>query len=381
MSDMRMIAFLLAAATLGVGSRVTAQSRAGASDSLLRRVLTLDSVLVDQRRTFDSLRRSLVRPASGVAVSVGPVRVLAPAELESRVRRAAGLAAALVAAAADSGITARVASHVSIVTPDSARALFGMSPVLLLRPDTTRTWVSARVSAPATATSAQLADHLITFAERFALEGADSVLAGWVMRGRVPLRPSADEELRDVYVEMATAGSAAVRQCRAGDAASCLDVLGVDSLPGTRLERWYAEADYRDLLRRAAPPADDSVAVSAWIRCRRGGDPAACIAAVRALPADRIPLPLGASARFTFLRDVLDAGGRGAYERLRVTDGSLAARFAHAANRPLDVVTRRWLDRVEEARPGRMQVTPTVALASLGWCGALLAVAILRRRS
>lgn len=379
MSDMRTFFLLSAACTLGWVAPLPAQSHTAPPDSLLRRVWSLDTLVTQQRRVLDSIQKALVRSLPGVAVHAGPVNVRTTAGLESRVREAAESVARLAAAIGDSMVITRIAAHTAIVAPDSARALFGMSPVLLLRSDTGRAWSTARERAPVTATAAQLAARLTGFAEQFALQGSDSALSAWVMVGRVPLRAPTPEAMADAYVELATVESAVVRRCTAGDVASCLDALGIDSMPGTRLERWYAPTDYRALLRHVAPPADDSVAVAAWLRCRRASDQAACIVAVRALPAGRLPLPLSGSIRFSFLREVLRTGGPGAYDRLFTSSGPLDGRLTHAANGSLGAVTHQWLAAVGRARPERMRVTPPLVVASLGWCGALIAIALARR--
>lgn len=377
---MRAISLLFVAPSVAAVAPLAAQSSATTSDSLLRRIWALDTEVLARRRVLDSVRRAVVRPLPGAVVRVGPVNVRTTTDLEPRVRRAAESVARLAAATGDSTVAARIAGHTSIVVADSAHALFGMSPVLLLRADTGRRWSAARQTAPVTATSAQLADRLMTFAEQFALQGADSALSAWVMVGRVPLRPPTAEALADAYIELATVESAVVRRCAGGHMASCLDALGIDSMPGTRLERWYAPADYRALSHRTTPPGD-SVAVAAWLGCRRMADQSACIVAARALPEAQVPLPLSASTRFIFLREVLRLGGPGAYDRLLASRGTLDVRLARAAKRPLDAVARQWLDGIDRARSERMRVTPPLALASLGWCGALIALALVRRGS
>jgi hypothetical protein len=165
------------------------------------------------------------------------------------------------------------------------------------------------------------------------------------------------------------------------DVASCLDVLGIDSLPGRRLERWYAPQDYRALLRIVAPGREDSAAVVAWIRCRDDRDETACRAAASALPNDRVPMPLSALARHAFLRDVLDAGGRGAYDRLLGAPGTIRERLTVAANEPLDSTVARWLESVERSRQDRMRVPAGLIVASLGWTAAFLSLALFRRTS
>jgi len=96
---------------------------------------------------------------------------------------------------------------------------------------------------------------------------------------------------------------------------------------------------------------------------------------------DRVPTPLSATARVTFLREVLEAGGPDAYGRLVTTDGSVRTRLTRAADVPLDTVVRRWRALISESRPERRRLRPGLVVASLGWSGALLGLALIRRGS
>ena len=302
------------------------------------------------------------------------------AAMEPRVREAVDSVSGLIERRGGPALAPRVATHTPMVVPDSTRAMFGMLRVIAFVPDTGRRSASiARRPIPATATASQIADGLASMVEQFALQGADSALAAWVMLGRVPLRPASAAEAADMYFELATIASAALRRCRTEDSASCLDVLGVDSLPGTRLARWYAPDDYRRLLAIVAPPREDSVAVAAWLQCRENRDETACVAAANAIPDSRIPPPLSATARVMFLREVLEAGGPAAYGRLMSASGSVRGRLEYASGQPLDTIVRRWRARIEHARPDRMRLQPGLVLASLGWTGLLLGLTLARR--
>jgi hypothetical protein len=273
-------------------------------------------------------------------------------------------------------------NHVLMVTRDSTRGMFGMRPLVALYSDTTGRWSAiGRSQAPANPSVDEITAGLATMVEQMAMQGADSAFAAWLMVGRIPLRAATEREQADRYIELATIESAAVRRCRTGDVASCLDMLGIDSLPGGRLNRWYAPEDYRSMLRTVSPPREDSVVVAAWIRCRDSRDDEGCRVAATALPNDRVPLPVSASARLSFLRGVLDAGGPGAYDRLLGGTGAVRARLTSAAAEPLDATVTRWIDRVERSRPERMHLPPTLIIASLGWTAAFLALALIRRTS
>ena len=354
--------------------------RAG-TDPLLRRIRELDSAMIARSRSVDSLRRSLVRPVPHVEVRVGTLRVLSDSALAPTLRLALDSVAAQVDRRGGVLLPSRIASHWMMAIRDSLPSPFGARPIVALVADTTRRWGVGRVQTPASPTAEQLAAGLATLVEQLALQGADSSLTAWVMLGRVPLRGPTVTESADQYIELATSESSAIRRCRTRDVSSCLNALGVDSLPGQRLERWYAPEDYRSLLRTVAPAREDSAAVVAWIRCRDDRDLDACRTAALSLPDDRIPMPLSASARQAFLREVLDAGGPGAYDRLLTGVGTTRTRLAAAAGEPLDSTVARWLRRVERSRPNRMRMRPGMIIASLGWTAAFLSLAVFRRTS
>jgi len=313
---------------------------------------------------------------------VGVLHIRTEPRLEPRVRAAAQAVTTLIDQRGGTTVAKRASAYVPTITRDSAWSMFGTVPVIAINADTARRWsMIGQRHVPSRASAAELADGLAAIVEQFAMQGVDSALAAWVMLGRAPLRPATTAENSDAYIELATTGSIALRRCRARDVSACLDALGVDSMPGTRLARWYSTEDYRSVARVAAPPGDDSVAVAAWIRCRHKGDDLACRSAVNALTNARVPLPFSASARFTFLREVLDAGGVGALDRLVTSSGTVRERLAAAANEPLDQTVGRWLDRVERSRPERMRTSGTLIIASLGWTAAIVGLALVRRTS
>ena len=287
MSDpRRYITALTAVGAMIVGaSTLGAQSHAVSRESMLRTIRALDSVVIDRSRSVDSVRRALVRPVPPITVRRGALEVRTVAALESRVRAAVDSVASLIDRRGGPALSARVTGHVPMILPDSTREVFGVLRVLTIVPDTNRRSVAVtRRSIPATAPASQIANGLAATVEQFALQGVDSALVAWVMVGRLPLRAPSDAEATDAYIDLATIESEALRRCRAGDVVSCLDVLGIDSLPGNRLTRWYAPGDYRALLRIVAPPREDSVAVAAWVRCREQRDGTACATAASASP-------------------------------------------------------------------------------------------------
>lgn len=380
MSDTRTLIAWVGVCLLTLSTQLDAQAQRTPADSLLRSVIARDSVLAERARIVDSLRHALVRPALSVEIARGPLRVRTRPELEARVRVAADSVATLIERRGGSAIPTRVAARVPAIGRDSSPAILGYSHAITIAPDTTRRWSSIpNRRIPYRANADELESALARLVEEIAVRGIDSTLAAWLMVGRVPLAPPGNREASDVYTEFATTESAAIRRCRAWNVESCLDILGVDSVGQSRIVRWYAPSDYRGLMGIVAPPREDSAAVVAWLRCRDDHDEAACRSAARAVPNERVPYPLSAAARFMFLREVLDAGGTGAYDRLLTSTGTLSERFATASREPLETTVRRWVSRVEAARPERMRVSPGLALASLGWAGVLLAFTFTRR--
>ena len=377
----RLLALLVIVATVAPAT-VRGQLASSETDSLLRRVRALDSAIVVRSRSVDSIRRTLVTPIPPVDIREGPIHVRTDTTLAPRVRSAVSSVVEMIDRRGGTMIASRASAHVAVIRPDSTRSIVGMLPVITIDADTAARWsMIAQRQVRAPASTGAIANGLAAIVEQRAMQGVDSALAAWIMVGRAPLRPASDAEAADAYVEYATTESAVVRRCRTRDIAACLDALGVDSSAGSRLDRWYTAGDYRALVRTAAPARDDSAAVAAWIRCRRSGEDTSCAIAARALPNGRVPLPLSASARFGFLREVLDAGGAGAFDRLVVSSGSVRDRLTAAAGEPLDRTALRWLDRVERSRPQRMPIPATLLAASLGWSGLILGMALIRRTS
>src|SRR5262249_15377170 len=151
-------------------------------------------------------------------------------------------------------VATRTALHLPTITRDSARSIVGMVPVIAINADTSRRWSQfSERQIRGKSSVAEIGDGLAAIVEQFAMHGDDFVLAAGVMLGRAPLRAATAGALADAYIELATTESFALRRCRANDLASCLDALGVDSMPGTRLARWYTPDEYRSVMRVVRP--------------------------------------------------------------------------------------------------------------------------------
>ena len=137
------------AATFCVAATAGAQGRAEVSDSLLRRIHDLDSVMIARSRAVDSIRHSLVRSLPPVDVHCGALWVRTDSALAPRVRLAVDSVAALVERRGGTVLASRIASHVLVAILDSVRSPFGMRPTVTLLADTTRRWTVGRVQMPA----------------------------------------------------------------------------------------------------------------------------------------------------------------------------------------------------------------------------------------
>jgi hypothetical protein len=194
----------------------------------------------------------------------------------------------------------------------------------------------------------------------------DSALEHWLGR---TVRPTVvlDRELAAVYVRLVTAPSQAARSCFSGAIASCRDAVGLVSAPDLVL-RWYpSPAERRALVARTFSPYVQGAERSRLQACVDGND-TACQEALRALPFDAVPRPLGLDARETLLHLALRLGGREAYHRLMAAaDQPMADRLASAAGVTTDSLLTRWRAAVLAARPAPLALPSSGVWMGLGW--------------
>ncbi len=349
-------------------------------DSAAREIARLDSLRMVRRSAYDSLAHALMNRVEWVEVNVGLFHLRTTAALRDRVRAAAVLATEAVGARGGHALGDRLGRRQPVIGTDSLAIRLGTERVVWFAADTGRVAWDRRAVATGSASASQIADHLVNFAERVALEGADSTLGAWLMVQTVPLQEPARADWTRAYTEIATVRSAVMRRCRTGDAGACLSALGLQSTEN-RLTAWYDASDYRALFSLVSVHSDDSAGVAAAARCRRTGDADACVTAARAISQTSVPLPASALARRLFLDDVLRAGGSDAYARLMTARGSIEERLTAAAGLPLERVVGQWRDHVAAARPEAARVSASTAFFTLAWCGVFLAFAVVRRGS
>ena len=204
----------------------------------------------------------------------------------------------------------------------------------------------------------------------------DDSARGWI---RTPLpagRESAGDRER-IYVELVTASTDVSRRCLAGDMLGCRQLFGLAPVNDPLLEG-HTAVQRRALVARRTSQLRTSGHTREFDRCVSDHEDAACIARLRTLPPDNFAQSVGSSdMRRSFLRSVLEQGGRHAYDRLRSTAAApLDARLSASGGAPTDSLIAAWRDRVLAARPSRTPVTPITALATMAWILATSALAL-----
>lgn len=195
----------------------------------------------------------------------------------------------------------------------------------------------------------------------------DPALSQWLGTG---LRPTVrvQDERRDVFLQLVTAPSEAVRACFLGDVGRCRDVLELGDTTAL-LERWYVTPAEREALvtRSFTFFFERGPTAASLKRCRQHDDDA-CTTLLRSLPSGTLPRPLPAAARLALVREALQLGGRDAYARLVANPAApLHERLAGAATVDIDALVARWHSSVIAARPARLTLPWWAAAAALGW--------------
>jgi hypothetical protein len=243
----------------------------------------------------------------------------------------------------------------------------------------------------ATAPSADaegVARLLVAAAERVAWEGTDPALRTWLLRhaegtvsvGSLKLTDDADQ-WTDFRRSLSTVPSRTNRACLGGLPAGCLASLGLGDTVAPTPREWYAPEDYHWIAAAMMGDQRDTTLRALRARCDISHDAAVCERFVRRMWHDDVPPPLGTSARASLLGLALDSGGTSALERLLETDGTMEARLAATAGRPLTEVATGWQQHVMTTVRYPSSKTAWSWLSSLGLAVAGLAVSARRRLS
>lgn len=217
---------------------------------------------------------------------------------------------------------------------------------------------------------------------------SDSALAEWIFQdARVALSNTID---RQMYFWMATtptpdtlptamwlnarlnivsSETSIARRCYDGDIEACkisLRLIGYEDPVMT----WFDAAARRRYVTRHGAYSGGSGSVGGEA-CVAGSD-AACVNVMHAINhfADPIPPYL----RNTVAAVAVQMGGHAGFERMLNGTDAPMQRLASVAGVPVDSVLRTWLSKVHGTRLPSQDMTPGIALSSLGWvlvCGLL----------
>lgn len=201
----------------------------------------------------------------------------------------------------------------------------------------------------------------------------DGQLATWLPAQFAPGGP-ARTRLDVVYIELVTSPRSKVHSCFVGDLAACRAALALTGREDP-VRAWYDAADRRAIVSRFGRLR------GAIGRCQGGGPDEACEAALRALLPPQLPVPLSASGQLSLLQMALDAGGPGAYDRLRssaAANRSIEERLAITARiESGDSLLSAWRANVLAARPHTVEISAPSAWAAVLW-GVVLGFLALR---
>jgi hypothetical protein len=195
----------------------------------------------------------------------------------------------------------------------------------------------------------------------------DPAIAQWLGASLRPtLRPL--EEQREVFLQLVTAPSAAVRACFLGAIDRCKNVLQLDDTTDL-LNRWYSTPAEREALVTESFSGyfERGATAPALLRCRQHMDDA-CTMLLRSLPPGTLPRPLANAARTVLVREALQLGGREAYSRLVAEPTApMSQRLASAAGVGIDSLVVRWRNSVLDARPAPLTLPWWAGVAAFGW--------------
>jgi len=192
----------------------------------------------------------------------------------------------------------------------------------------------------------------------------------------VPLRPFADREWTEVYVELATAPWSLLRACYLGDLGRCGEAFDMpaadDPVTGwydAADRRWYVEADARWYHERDPRRT----------QCMEAGSDQACLDLMRSLEPGELQPPFSDRVRRSLAVAALELGGDGAYGRmLSDTSHGPEQRLTSAAGVSRDSLFATWHARVLAARPEPMTITRVAGWTAFFW---VIAFATLAARS
>jgi outer membrane murein-binding lipoprotein Lpp len=185
--------------------------------------------------------------------------------------------------------------------------------------------------------------------------------------GALGLQVTPDASFDRAAMELVTTLSVRVRQCNAGDMASCALALGVTPVSDP-LTAWYDASDRQALVRREIagawrrrmPPSVDD--------CAERGSDAACLAYLGETWGKPYHPPLSTEAAVGVLFTAARLGGNGALNRLLAdTTASLPTRLVAMAGVPLDSLLTTWRAEARAHRTSSPTLPGPTRWAALFW--------------
>ncbi|HUF49859.1 MAG TPA: hypothetical protein VMN60_03440 [Longimicrobiales bacterium] len=172
------------------------------------------------------------------------------------------------------------------------------------------------------------------------------------------------------YRELALGASRGAVQCRDGDIATCIGILGVDG--DADWLRYYTAAQVRDVVRQRR------VGGYSFTRCVELRQDTACVTALRGGgPGGMLtPAPVSADARALLLEQALRRGGARSFERL-IADSTADVRTAlsAASGVRIEPLVEAWRAEVLSARPSATAALGRSLLVTLFWIALLIKLA------
>ncbi len=208
----------------------------------------------------------------------------------------------------------------------------------------------------------------------------DSIFDTW-LHGPIPIS-RATPDLEELYIELVTAPSPLVRECRNGDLTAC-HLAFVFINVTDRIREWYDE-DGREQLIRGLPGLIRQDPEAAEVCLDRGWDDV-CIAILQGLPSGPPP-PLSYAARASLVRFALQRGGDGAYGTIfdaarNLADSTMVPHVvAAAAGVPIDTLLSEWRAAAINARPEQITLRLRSALLAVLWIVGLFGMAMRNTR-
>lgn len=198
-----------------------------------------------------------------------------------------------------------------------------------------------------------------------------SEIRDWLGSGLAPAGPDRST-WHQGRVGLALSGTLASRECAAGAVARCVQALGLTPVADPAFALYDAAGRQKMIAEKGRALRDDDS--TAFDRCVRANQYAACDSIARSMPPELVPMALPWSARSTVLEYALVKGGRGAFDRMVATPGGMRDRLEAASGESADSLVGQWRAAIMDAPENAPSLDGETAISSLLWaalCGGL----------